>query len=135
MKWKNAIACSGLLTTALFSYTANPEPIDCPVTSAAGSVHSDGTVLVVGQVADGVVSNGTDQLIVGAVACWFAPACPGDLDGNGVIDLADWDDFVLCLTGPDGGSAGPQCTCFDAEGDGDGDLADFATFQAVFTGP
>ncbi len=68
---------------------------------------------------------------------WVAPfsaARPGDLDGDGDVDLADAAQFVTCLGGPGAGlSAG--CDDADADGDGDVDLADAAQFQNRFNGP
>jgi len=60
---------------------------------------------------------------------------PGDLDGDGDVDLADFVLFADCLSGP--GVAYPVgCDAADLEGAGDGDvdLADFAVFQELFTG-
>jgi dienelactone hydrolase len=55
----------------------------------------------------------------------------GDLNGDGVVDAADFAAFVACLAGPDVGvSSG--CTDADLDLDGDADLADFAAFQLNF---
>ena len=58
---------------------------------------------------------------------------PGDLDGDGVVDI---DDFVIlsdCLIGPAGGiPAG--CDGSDLNQDGNVDLLDFAEFQRLFEG-
>ncbi len=57
---------------------------------------------------------------------------PGDLDGNGEVNLADLVDFVGCMNGPDGGSVDPTCDPGDFDPDTDIDLRDFAGFQKRF---
>ena len=60
---------------------------------------------------------------------------PGDLDGDGDVDLADFVLFADCLNGP--GAAYPVgCDAADlaSPADGDVDEADFAEFQAAFPG-
>ncbi|MBI4716336.1 MAG: right-handed parallel beta-helix repeat-containing protein [Planctomycetes bacterium] len=55
----------------------------------------------------------------------------GDIDGNGVVNLADHSRFRRCFDGP-GSSAVSICTRVDTDGDGDVDLADFADVQLAF---
>ncbi|HUU83892.1 MAG TPA: hypothetical protein VM243_10345 [Phycisphaerae bacterium] len=65
---------------------------------------------------------------------------PGDADHDGDIDLADYDEFADCASGPaeGGGFVPPSEAClraFDfASPDGDVDLDDFAAFQGTFEG-
>ena len=59
---------------------------------------------------------------------------PGDWDGDGDVDAADYAAFAACMTGPTGGAMGPGCAMFDFDGDIDVDLADFSVFAAAFTG-
>ena len=63
-----------------------------------------------------------------------APPDPGDLDGDGDADMADFVLFQQCLTGPAGNLQGP-CQDADLEGDGDADLRDFHALVLHFTGP
>ena len=64
------------------------------------------------------------------------PLGPGDMDGDGDIDLTDLSSFVFCLQGPElTFLPGHFCLNGDADGDMDVDLADFASFQTAFTGP
>lgn len=60
----------------------------------------------------------------------------GDLDGNGDMDLSDWELFSECMNGP---SQPPAAACPDdvdpdLDNDGDADLADFEIFQVYFSG-
>jgi hypothetical protein len=66
----------------------------------------------------------------------FTFNCPvnGDCNGLGGIDLVDFAVFGVCLTGPDAGAIGPQCTCADLNADIDVDLQDFSAFQNLFDG-
>ncbi|MCP4593027.1 MAG: hypothetical protein GY842_20020 [bacterium] len=66
-------------------------------------------------------------------------SAPGDLDGDGEVDVADHGIFLDCMAGPEVTEAPPECDpseflVADLEGDGDVDLADFAAFQEAFTG-
>jgi hypothetical protein len=58
---------------------------------------------------------------------------PGDCDGDGDVDLADYANLPACLSGP-AAAHGPNCGCFDRDSDADVDLLDFADFQAFFSG-
>ncbi len=61
----------------------------------------------------------------------LVPLAPGDHDGDGDIDLADYASFPACLTGPEGGNLS-GCDPFDFDVDTDIDLADYAGYQLVF---
>ncbi len=71
---------------------------------------------------------------VDAVEITVEAALPGDFDGDGDVDLNDFEQFDACLTGP-GGGAQPPCDAFDFDADNDVDFADFQAFQIAFTGP
>ena len=57
----------------------------------------------------------------------------GECNGDGNIDLDDYDEFAACLLGP-GGGLGIDCNCFDFDHDGNVDMDDLAAFQAAFGG-
>ena len=61
---------------------------------------------------------------------WLA----GDYDVDGDVDLADYERFADCITGPDAGPIAPSCDLFDFDLDGDIDLPDFSVFQGSFSG-
>ena len=65
----------------------------------------------------------------------------GDFDGDGDVDLDDFEDFTECMAGPEtapdptiSGCADACLDAFDFDGDQDVDLNDFAGFQEAFTG-
>jgi hypothetical protein len=55
----------------------------------------------------------------------------GDLNGDDVVDTADFAVFCICLMGPDVAVSG-GCEGADLDFDLDADLADFAAFQVSF---
>ena len=75
-----------------------------------------------------------DAATVAAGSVVLAVVGPGDSDGDGDVDLADWLNFSGCMTGPNNGPVGGSCTTFDFNSDTDVDLDDFSDFQVVFTG-
>ncbi len=78
----------------------------------------------------------------GAVPAWDTSALyttgqlialtPGDLDGDGDVDDADFGLAFAAFTGPDNG---PTASPADLDSDGDVDDADFGLAFAAFTGP
>jgi hypothetical protein len=59
----------------------------------------------------------------------------GDFDEDGDVDLADFDTFASCFTGPDGGPVDPGCEPGDFDADGDIDCEDFDLFALAWTDP
>jgi hypothetical protein len=59
---------------------------------------------------------------------------PGDVDGDGDVDLADYASWDSCMNGPGIGPVVAECAPLDLNGDDDIDLADFAAFTRAFTG-
>lgn len=84
----------------------------------------------IGQPDAGAMSGGDFTLTGGF---WF-PFAEGDCNSDGGVNLYDYGDLELCLSGPGGGLPMPECNCFDLDGDSDVDLSDVARFQAEFTG-
>jgi glucosylceramidase len=63
---------------------------------------------------------------------------PGDVDGDGDVDLADFAVFGACLGGPGSASVPAGCSASDfadsdLDADGDVDATDYATFQKLIT--
>ncbi|MHC4697156.1 MAG: IPTL-CTERM sorting domain-containing protein [Planctomycetota bacterium] len=56
----------------------------------------------------------------------------GDFDGDGDVDLDDFDMFVVCFAGP-GGRPEPGCEHCDLDDDGDVDCTDWGLFQQAWT--
>jgi len=58
---------------------------------------------------------------------------PGDVNGDGAIDLVDFVRIPLCLEGPQR-IVQPACLKVDLDFDADVDLRDVQTFENLFTG-
>jgi len=101
-------------------------------------VSPTGLVRVRFSVADNPNNSNTEAAVDAVQTSLFEcqDVLPGDLDGDGDVDLSDFTIFQLCF----GGSNNPPApTCppgvdADLDGDGDVDLADFLIFQQNFTG-
>jgi hypothetical protein len=61
------------------------------------------------------------------------PTIPGDVDGDGVVDVDDYVLFSDCIVGPDD-PLPPDCETADVDGDSDVDLDDFKQMQIAFEG-
>lgn len=59
---------------------------------------------------------------------------PADFDGDGDVDLRDFNHFKSCYSGQDRTPVGPDCEAADFDRDGDVDDADFAVFEKCFNG-
>ena len=62
-----------------------------------------------------------------------ATVIPGDADGDGDVDIADFMAMMRCFTGSNV-QAADGCGTFDFDGDGDIDLRDQIAWQSAFTG-
>ncbi len=68
------------------------------------------------------------------IAYTFDPLpVPYDLNGDGDVDVDDFDILENCLAGP-GASLATECTVADLDNDNDVDLHDFSVLQRYFTG-
>ncbi len=85
----------------------------------------------IGQPDAGMIKGGDFTLTGGF---WF-PVVAGDGNGDGVVNLVDYDVFEGCLAGPGGGSPDDLCSSFDTDSSGAVDLRDFAVVQTTFTAP
>jgi serine protease AprX len=61
----------------------------------------------------------------------YPPPVPGDHDGDGDVDLADFAAWHGCMTGPNAGPPSSGCEVFDFDADDDVDTEDFQTFSAL----
>jgi hypothetical protein len=96
------------------------QPEDAGVYSAAAYMITSCTVL-----------SETAALQVGG--CAACPS-PGDLDGDGDVDVADFAAFQACFGPGQGVFTDCRCANLDATDD-DIDTADWSLFEAAFTGP
>ena len=60
---------------------------------------------------------------------------PGDVDGDGDSDLADFADLQVCFSGDGVPHAAPECDNLDLDGDNDVDLDDYGLFHLQHDGP
>ena len=94
--------------------------------STGGAFELAGTI---GQPDAGTMSSG-DLTLSGGF--WFS-AATGDCNTDGAVNLIDFNEFTLCLSGPQGGLGELDCACFDLDNDNDVDLSDLAEVQQSFT--
>ncbi|GMV97161.1 MAG: hypothetical protein AMXMBFR83_15200 [Phycisphaerae bacterium] len=62
------------------------------------------------------------------------PPAAGDWDRDGDVDLADFQLFRACITGPGLAQKDPSCRDADLDADGDVDQTDFGLFQRCISG-
>lgn len=117
---------AGIAAAIVLAASAKAQ-VDSPILSAGGSVLSDGTILVVGDLAIGTIG-GAPEVDLGVVPCWGGASCPGDIDGSSDVGLADLTVLLSNFGTPSG--AGPEQG--DLDGDGDVDLQDLAGLLGVF---
>ena len=93
-------------------------------------------IMNVGQTAIGrsAPSNSSIAMHVGVVPIYvysMSGDVPGDCTGNGIVNLDDYEVFVDCITGPDGGLL-DGCGCADLDGDLDVDLRDAGMHMELY---
>ncbi|MCH7704283.1 MAG: hypothetical protein IIB61_04150 [Planctomycetes bacterium] len=88
---------------------------------------------IAADLADGsIVEAAIDDVRVTSLVC--APSIPGDTDGDGDVDNADFAGFPECMTGPNGTGVPQGCEPYDLNVDGVVDMHDFKLFMLLFTG-
>jgi hypothetical protein len=103
--------------------------VTCPVLSGGGTVHSDGTILAIGQFATGAIGDLSGLAEQGAVPCWIDEvACPGDLNSDAQVDIQD----LATLLANFGTTSGAGPGDGDLDGDGDVDIQDLAAILSAF---
>ena len=118
-----------MLALAFLGTTVTGAQVTCPLLSGGGSLHGDGTILVLGQFAAGAVAGPLNSTEQGAVPCWLEQsACAGDTDGDGQVDLQD----LSTLLAHFGTQSGATTADGDVDGDGDVDLQDLAAMLSAF---
>ncbi len=126
---------AGILTTAgTGRVLAQTEVAKLTASDAAAGDQFGISVSVSGDLAVIGAHGDDDAGTISGSAYVFDLPTPGDLDGDGDVDLDDFAIFLDCVTGP-GGGVPPGCDDGDLDVDNDIDYADFALFQEAFTGP
>jgi hypothetical protein len=137
-KWMAVVACLVVSTAAMADtydiwwFTVDGGGASAPLASAGGTYELSGTI---GQPDAGVTMTGGNFEIIGGFwpgAAGTGGLLPGDCDGDGDVDTADFAQLAECLAGPDITIA-PDCECTDLNGDSYTDLVDFTIFQVFFT--
>ena len=124
-----------LLAIAAMSVQAAAFELNWHTINGGGGTMSGGDfelTVSIGQPDAGVATGGEFEMAGGFIP-GAATGLPGDCDGDGDVDLDDLTGLAGCMSGPNGDIAA-GCGCFDLDHDEDIDLADFARFQAGFTG-
>ena len=122
------------------AWSTTPSPAQTPVLDPGAST----TVIVTVQIAEGAGTT-TDAALLSArsdldgrtrgyATLTTKRRLLGDLNGDDVVDAADFAALSVCLTGP-GIAVSGGCEGADLDFDLDADLADFAAFQVRFGEP
>ena len=121
-------------TAEQVDHTISPYIIASSGGMASSATHSIRATL--GEPGTGTVSSTKHSIKAGFWMVVMVPIClsDGDSNGDGDIDLNDFQAFQECVGGTGDPPAGPQCDCFDFDLDTDVDLVDIGIFQRVFTG-
>lgn len=124
------LSIASVLTVVADDFTIDRSTIDGGggMRSTGGDFDLSGTI---GQPDAGALLTGGGFEVTGGF--WFR-VVTGDANGDGIIDLFDYQQFVDCLNGPGGDPLPPECGNLDSDDDGDTDLADWGEFQKAFTG-
>ena len=94
--------------------------------SNGGSLQMSGTI---GQPDPGTMSAGDLTLTGGFWSVRAAVEVLGDIDGNGVVNLLDFVEYLNCLTGPGAASIPTGCEAANLNDDSHIDMADFHILQ------
>lgn len=85
-----------------------------------------------------VVRQWREPAFAGYAACLIRGGIPGDIDGDGDVDLTDFATFAICygypVTPPAPGCSPDEAAACDLNDDGAVELNDFATFALHFSG-
>jgi hypothetical protein len=108
------------------------------LTVTGGVVAVDSGMALDGEVADpndpGSLPSG-NGIAGGNAIIQFLFTLLGDYDGDGDVDVDDFDEFEACFTGEGGGPIPPACRAGDFDLDDDIDCDDFDDFLLVWTPP
>jgi hypothetical protein len=102
---------------------------DVQVSQDAPEDHYDLVVAVAGKLADG---NGLFTAEEHFYLQVTTSNLRGDFDGDGDVDIDDYDLFITCFAGP-GGRIETGCELCDLDGDGDVDCSDWELFGQLWT--
>lgn len=126
-----ALSVFGVLAGAASSASAQPFEIKWYTIDGGGGRSTGGTFAVsgtIGQPDAGDLTGGTFTIRGGFWDPPSPPSCPADFNGDGFVDIFDYDDFVTCFEG----DACPPGKTADFNGDGFPDIFDYDDFVLAF---
>ena len=140
MKRLRRVACLVAMGAATLAFAVGPDGLDLSwyTIDGGGGISNGGSLQLsgtIGQPDPGTMSAGDLTLSGGFWVRGATVAVPGDIDGNGIVDLFDVEAYLDCVTGPGATSIPPGCESADLNEDGSIDMVDFSLLQQAIGAP